>query len=151
MKTKYYNYSKWLMIFIALVCQFTSQAQSTSKADETFTIEGYYKVKWGYAEEFIQLYKKNHYPLLKKALDKGDLLKITAEKPRHHYTDEALWDYKITLVFKNVQAAFDANLTEPYKKQLYPDLGKLEKEEQHRFELLIAHWDVPVQNVDLDK
>lgn len=30
-----------------------------------FTIENYYKVKWGHSEEFIALWKKNHYPLLK--------------------------------------------------------------------------------------
>jgi hypothetical protein len=30
---------------------------------------------------------------------------------------------------------------------LYPDLEKLKKEEQHRFELVISHWDVEVQTV----
>lgn len=119
--------------------------------DETFTMENYYKVKWGYAQEFIDLYKKNHYPLLRRALEKGDILKITAEKPRIHDTEEGRWDYKITIVFKNAQAAFDPDLTEPYKKQLYPDLERLIKDEQHRFELLIAHWDIPVEKVDLDK
>jgi len=57
----------------------------------------------------------------------------------------------VTLVFKNIQAAFDPNLTEPYKKSLYPDLEKLKKDEQHRFEILQAHWDVLVQPADLDK
>ena len=56
----------------------------------------------------------------------------------------------MTLVFKNVEAAFDDNLTKPYTKALYPDQAKLEKDEQHRFELLLAHWDVPVQKVDLE-
>lgn len=114
-------------------------------------MENYYKVRWGYAEEFIQLWKKNHYPLLKKAVEKGDLIKVNAERPRYHNTEEGRWDFKVILVFKNVQAAFDPNLTEPYKKQLYPDLDKLTKDEQHRFELLIAHWDVAVEPVDLDK
>lgn len=127
------------------------QVQSVKVTDESFTIENYYKVRWGFAEEFIQLWKKNHYPLLKKAIEKGDLLKVTAEKPRYHNTEEGRWDFKVILVFKNVQAAFDPNLTDPYKKQLYPDLDKLTKDEQHRFELLIAHWDVPVAAVDLEK
>jgi hypothetical protein len=118
---------------------------------ETFTIENYYKAKWGYAEEFISLYKKNHYPLLKKALEKGDLISIKAEKPRQHSSEESRWDYRVTLVFKNVQAAFDPNLTEPYKKGLYPDLEKLKKEEQRRFEILLAHWDVEVQSVSLEQ
>jgi len=126
-------------------------AQNQKAADESFTVEGYYKARWGFADEFISLYKKNHYPLLKKALEKGDLLSIKAEKPLHHNTEEGRWDFKVTLVFKNVQAAFDPNLTEPYKKALYPDLDKLAKDEQHRFEILIAHWDVPVTKVELEK
>lgn len=119
--------------------------------DQTFIIENYYKVKWGYADEFVDLYKKNHYPLLKKAVEKGDLISIKLEKPRQHSSEETRWDYRVTLVFKNVQAAFDPNLTEPYKKALYPDEAKLKKDEQRRFEILLAHWDVEVQRVDLDK
>lgn len=128
-----------------------SQVSAQKSADQTFIIENYYKVKWGYAEEFLVLYKKNHYPLLKKAIEKGDVISIALEKPRQHSSEESRWDYRITLVFKNKEAAFDPNLTEPYKKSLYPDLDKLKKEEQHRFELLVAHWDIEVQSVDLDK
>jgi hypothetical protein len=136
-----------LVIFTLLLTNNTF----AQNAQETFTIENYYKAKWGYAEEFISLYKKNHYPLLKKALEKGDLISIKAEKPRQHSSEESRWDYRVTLVFKNVQTAFDPNLTEPYKKTLYPDLEKLKKDEQHRFEILLAHWDVEVQSVDLEK
>jgi hypothetical protein len=45
--------------------------------------------------------------------------------------------------------AFDENLTTPYKKALYPDLDKLTKDEQHRFELLLAHWDIETNNLVL--
>lgn len=116
---------------------------------EHFTIENYYKVKWGFAEEFIALWKANHYPLLKKAMEKGDIIKVEAEKPRLHSSEESRWDFKVTLVFKTVQAAFDPNLTKPYEKQLYPDTEKLKKDEQHRFELLLAHWDVMTEAVEL--
>jgi hypothetical protein len=119
--------------------------------DETFTVENYYRAKWGYADEFISLWKKNHYPLLKKAVEKGDIISVTGEKPRQHLSEESRWDYRVTIVFKNSKAAFDTNLTEPYKKVLYPDLDKLKRDEQHRFEILIAHWDVEVQPVDIEK
>lgn len=139
------------LFFFLLLIVISSTVQAQKSADEAFTIENYYKVKWGYADEFISLYKKNHYPLLKKALEKGDLLSIKAEKPRQHSSEDGRWDYRIILVFKNSQAAFDPNLTESYKKSLYPDLEKLKKDEQHRFELLLAHWDVEVTDVDLEK
>jgi hypothetical protein len=125
-------------------------AQSGIKpADPSFTIENYYKVKWGYADEFINLWKTNHYPLLKKAQAKGDIINVTAEKPKLHSGEDTRWDFKVTIVFKNAVLAFDADLTTPYKKELYSDLNKLTRDEQHRFELLIAHWDVMIEKIDL--
>ncbi len=114
-----------------------------------FTIENYYKVKWGYADEFIDLWKVNHYPLLKKATEKGDIINVEAEKPRLHSGEDTRWDFKVTIVFKDEKSAFDVNLTEPYKKLIYPNLEKLKKDEQHRFELLLAHWDVMIESVPL--
>jgi len=121
--------------------------QAQNKADY-FTIENYYKVKWGHAEEFIDLWKTNHYPLLKKAMEKKDILSVTAEKPKLHSGEDTRWDFKVTIVFKDAKTAFDPNLTEPYKAQLY-DVEKLKKDEQHRFELLLAHWDVMTEFVSL--
>ena len=112
-----------------------------------FIVENYYKVKWGFAEEFIDLWKVNHYPLLKKAIEKGDIISVNAEKPRLHSGEDTRWDFKVIIVFKDAKTAFDPDLTTPYKKQLYPDLDKLTKDEQHRFELLIAHWDVMAEKV----
>jgi len=137
------------LILVMMIITITS-VTAQKPTDHTFTIENYYKVKWGYADEFLELYKKNHYPLLKKAIEKGDVISIKLEKPRQHLPEESRWDYRITLVFKNKEAAFDPNLTEPYKKALYPDVEKLKKDEQRRFEILYSHWDVEVQNVDLD-
>lgn len=126
----------------------TAQAQP-AKAETSFSIENYYKVKWGFADEFIHLWKTNHYPLLKKAIEKGDIISVTAEQPKLHSGEDTRWDFKVTIVFKNSDKAFDAALTEPYKKILYPDAEKLKKDEQLRFELLIAHWDVMIDKVAL--
>ncbi len=53
-------------------------AQQTKNSD-AFIVENYYKVKWGFADEFIELWKANHYPLLKKLIEKGDIISVTAE------------------------------------------------------------------------
>lgn len=140
---------KFKLFFVVLVVILAVSVNAQTKKDEPFTIENYYKVKWGYADEFIDLWKTNHYPLLKKAREKGDIVSVTAEKPKLHSGEDTRWDFKVTITFKNAVLAFDPNLTAPYKQQLYPDLDKLAKDEQHRFELLIAHWDVMVDNVEL--
>ena len=138
--------SKIILLIIPIFLIVNARAQDKSSY---FTIENYYKVKWGYADEFINLWKVNHYPLLKKAIDKGDIISVEAEKPKLHSGEDTRFDFKVTIVFKNEKLAFDPNLTKQYEKQLYPDLEKLKKDEQHRFELLIAHWDVMIEKVEL--
>jgi len=137
---------KFLFLPVLVLLSYSLKAQTNK---EYFTIENYYKVKWGFAEEFIDLWKINHYPLLKKAMEKGDIISVEAEKPKLHSGEDTRWDFKVTIVFKDVKSAFDHNLTTPYKKQLYPDLDKLAKDEQHRFELLISHWDVMTEKIIL--
>ena len=136
--------------FIFLSFTSANAQNNPGASKEYFTIENYYKAKWGHADEFISLWKKNHYPLLKKAREKGDIISVNAEKPILHSGEDTRWDFKVTIVFKNVQKAFDPDLTKPYEKLLYPDSEKLEKDEQHRFEILIAHWDVMVYQIPLD-
>ena len=138
--------SKIFLLIIPIFLIVNARAQDKSSY---FTIENYYKVKWGFADEFINLWKVNHYPLLKKAIDKGDIISVEAEKPKLHSGEDTRFDFKVTIVFKNEKLAFDPNLTKQYEKQLYPDLEKLKKDEQHRFELLIAHWDVMIERIDL--
>ena len=139
------------MIFLFSLLLGLVHGQTAKSSNESFTTENYYKVKWGYADEFIALWKTNHYPLLKKAQQKGDILNVSAEKPRLHSGEDTRWDFKVTIVFKNAALAFDPDLTTPYKQQLYPDLEKLARDEQHRFELLIAHWDVMIEKIELEK
>jgi len=142
-----------LLIAILACCAASGRAQQpkASANDEPFVADYYYKAKWGYADEFIRLFLKNHYPILKKQIETGRILSVTAVKPRFHSTEEGRWDYRVTIVFKNMAAALDQASEEPIIKQLYPDQETYKREEQRRFEILIAHWDVPIVSVELNK
>jgi hypothetical protein len=135
-----------LMTFFSIISNQVIAQQAASKGEDYFTIESYYRVKWGHAAEFIGLWKQNHYPLLKKALEKGDIISITASEPKFHSGEETRWDLRVTVVFKTVNLAFQEDLLDVYKKQLFPDAEALKKSEQYRFELLSAHWDIETGN-----
>ena len=92
------------------------QADS-SAADKTFTVECYYRAKWGYANEFLTLFKKNHYPLLKKEMEMGRILKVTAATPIYHMPEDGRWDYRVTIVYKNASIAHDNFDSAPILKQ----------------------------------
>jgi hypothetical protein len=127
-----------------------SRAQSSAASDKPFVVEYYYKTKWGHADEFLKLFKKNHYPLLKKEVEMGRMLKVWMDQPRYHTTEDGRWDYRVTIVFKNATVANEAFDEDVLKKQLWPDQETYTREEQRRFEILDAHWDLPVKTVDLD-
>jgi hypothetical protein len=125
-------------------------AMAAESKEQPFAIEYYYKAKWGHAEEFLALFKKNHYPVLKKEIELGRMLKVSMAVPRYHTTEDGRWDYRVTIVFKNAAIANDNFDSSVVIKQLYPDQETYKKEEQRRFEILDAHWDLPIKDVDLD-
>ncbi|MGA7907647.1 MAG: hypothetical protein WCA16_09605, partial [Candidatus Sulfotelmatobacter sp.] len=65
-----------LLLLFAVTLPIASHAQSAPAPDHRFVVEYYYKTKWGHADEFLTLFKKNHYPVLKKEAEMGRLLKV---------------------------------------------------------------------------
>jgi len=123
-------------------------APPQGKADQPYTMEYYYKVRWGYQQEFLQLFLKNHYPLLMEDVQSGRMLSVKIETPANHMTEDARWDYRVTIRFKNSTAATTANPNEEADtKRLFPDQEEYKHEEQRRFEILLAHWDIPVSDI----
>lgn len=142
-----------LILGTCLSMKSTGKAQTPKPKtdDETFVADYYYKAKWGYADEFIALFKKNHYPVLKKQIETGRILSVNCVKPRYHATEDGRWDYRVTIVFKNMAAALDQASEEPIIKKLFPDQETYKRKEQRRFEILLGHWDTPILSVPLDK
>jgi hypothetical protein len=123
-------------------------APPQASADQPYTMEYYYKVQWGHQQEFLNLFLKNHYPLLKKQVDAGRMLSVKIETPANHMTEDSRWDYRVTIKFKNSTLATTSNPDEEAQiKQLWPDQETYKREEQRRFEILLAHWDLPVSDI----
>lgn len=125
------------------------RAQATAPAQlKPYVVEYYYKVKWGHFEEFMELYTKNHYPILQKMQQDGKILSMSAAYPRNHASEAARWDMRFTIVYRDVMAAHDETGMDTVRA-LYPDQATFMKEEQRRFELLLEHTDIPVHVDDL--
>src|SRR5260370_41492793 len=96
-------------------------AMAADGKDQPVVIKDYYKAKWGHAEEFLALFKKNHYPVLKKEIELGRMLKVSMTVPRYHTTEDGRCDYRVTIVFKSAAIANDNFDSSTLIKQLYPD------------------------------
>ena len=138
-----------LLLFFSMTLPIVSRAQAPTP-EKPFVVEYYYKAKWGHADEFLKLFKKNHYPVLKKEMEMGRIAKVWMDQPRYHTTEDGRWDFRVTIVFKNATVANESFDEAGLQKQMYPDQETFQHEEQRRFEILDGHWDLPVKTVDLE-
>src|SRR5438445_11648051 len=107
-----------ISLLLATSAPIVSYAQSAA-SDKPFVVEYYYKAKWGHADEFLKLFKKNHYPVLKKELEMGRIAKVWMEQPRYHTTEDGRWDFRVTIVFKNATVANEQFDEAGVQKQMY--------------------------------
>jgi len=127
---------------------FGQGAPPHAAAGQPYAVEYYYKVQWGHQQEFLRLFLKNHYPLLKREVEGGRMISVKIETPAYHMTEEARWDYRVTIVFKDSTVATTPNPDEGRLiRDLWPDQESYRREEARRFEILISHWDLPVTDI----
>jgi len=134
----------------ALAPAATASPMAVAHVPAGFAVESYYRVKWGFEEEFVELFRKNHLPFLERQLEKGLLLEIRLDSPQEHMPEEARWDFRVTLVYRDAGAAYSSEkITEDdYQAIIQSDEQEavFTREEHRRFELLEAHWDINVKS-----
>lgn len=123
-------------------------AQSAARAERTAWY--FYRVKWGYQAEFVDLFQRNHYPVLKAEMKEGRITAVRTFVPTYHGDGRADWTFAVAITFKDAAAMNGPSNEAAIVKRLYPDQAKFQREEQRRFEILDAHWDVPLNELDLD-
>lgn len=125
-----------------------AQAPVAQAAGEPKTTWYFYTVKWGFQDEFLDLFQRNHYPLLKAREKTGQYRSVRTFVPEFHGDGRGDWTFAVELVAPPNAPTTPTN--EEFIKRMYPDRAKFDREEQRRFEILVAHWDVPLNRVDFE-
>lgn len=110
-------------------------------AGSPVTVEYYYRIRWGFVDEWLGLFERNHWPILREQLTGGRFLDVRLFTPRFHGDGRADWNVLVTITYRD-WAAMEAHADAEIAARLYPDEARFAAEEQRRFELLDAHWDV---------
>jgi hypothetical protein len=139
------------MLVSTLLFPLTGHAQAPARQSPASqkTVWYFYRVKWGFQEEFQTLFAHNHLPVLKEQIKTGRIVSVKTFVPSYHGDGRADWTFAVQIVFKDEAALSAPSGEDEIQKRLYPDRGKFVKEEQRRFEILDAHWDVPLNELDL--
>jgi len=88
-------------LVVALAAPASAQAPAAQTAGgKTTTTWYFYKVKWGFQDEFMTLFQKNHYPLLKAGVTDGRFVSLKTYVPRYHGDGRADWTFAVEIVAK---------------------------------------------------
>ena len=104
----------------------------------------FYRTRWGAHDEFVELFRRNHWPILRDQLNTGRFTAVEMFTPRFHGDGRADWDVLVSITYRD-WAAIQEHSDHDIAVRLYPDQKAFAAEEAHRFSLLDAHWDVPLE------
>src|SRR5262245_64145037 len=141
-----------LLVFAATGIRTAAQApaaQAGAKPERTAWY--FYRVKWGYQDEFVTLFAKNHLPVLREEMKSGRIVDVRTYVPTYHGDGRADWTFAVAITFKDTAAMTGPSNEDAIVKRLYPDQITFAREERRRFEILDAHWDVPLNEVVLGR
>ena len=139
-------------VCLAMVCGPASAAKPESAAKPTtaqypklYKVEWVYKIKYGFKEEWWKLFQKYQIPILDRSQQKGYVLGYEIHKPDLHTSEDGRWDYRIIITYPDRDGPYhEGEVT----RELFPDGGAMEKDEQRRWEITVQHWDLPIHDVD---
>ena len=72
------------------------------------TVAYYYRIRWGGQAEFVELFERNHWPVLRDQLASGRFLDVRAYTPRFHGDGRADWTFLVTITYRD-WAAMEAH------------------------------------------
>lgn len=116
-----------------------------SSGDKPYMVEWVYKVKWGGQDEFWQIFKKYQIATLNREKELGYVTSYAVYRPGHHTGEDSRWDFRIVITYKNIASSVHGSEVE---KQVFPDRATMKREENRRWELTEAHYDLPIHTID---
>ena len=136
-----------------------SKPQSASAAEarsggpgvssKPFVVEYYYTAKWGHAEEFITLFDKNHLPVLLKQVELGRICRLRRTR---RATTPPRMAAGITGSPSSLPAPAPpstASMKRAWRRSCFPTRKPSAARSSAAFEILQAHWDLPIKSVEL--
>ena len=64
----------------------------------------FYRVKWGFQDEFVTLFAKNHLPVLREQMKTGRIKDVRTYVPTYHGDGRADWTFAVVITYKDVAA-----------------------------------------------
>lgn len=135
---------KRLLALAALASAFGAPTLAHAQ-EKTVRVAYYYKIRWGFQEEFERLFFKNHRPILAaQTKSDGRIRDVSVYRPQFHGDGRADWTFLVVITFADWAAVKSTVDEAQIGRGIFSDMATWQREERRRFEIVDAHWDVPL-------
>ena len=130
------------ILFLAAVASLAAglTAQAPPASEPGPVVESYYKLAPGKADEWLEIYRTHHLPVLRELQRDGRIQSITLYRPVLHQGGPP-WDYKVILIWRDFAAFGDRAHEEAVEHRLFSAWLPHREAERRRWEITAAHWD----------
>jgi hypothetical protein len=126
----------------------TARAQDVPPEQRPYQVEWVYRVQYGHQDEWWAIFQKYQIAILDREKQLGYVTDYIVQRPGLHTTEDSRWDYRIIITYANwAGSTHEGEVT----RQIFPDRTALKADEQHRWELTLNHWDLPIHQIDPHK
>ena len=139
-------------LFSSALSRLSAQAVAgRADPDKPVVSVSYYKVPPGRQDDWLALYKKYHYPIMKYQIDHGYALSEKIYTRTTHAVSPS-WDFLIVITTPAPGKGPKSTLTRAELiRSLFPDIDDYVKGEKARWALTVEHWDDALLELDPNK
>src|SRR5262245_63078502 len=86
---------------LVLAAMLAALAAALAAEESGYRAAYFYKVRWGFQEEFEKLFMANHYPVLAAQKDSGRIKAVELYRPTYHGGGRADWTFLVVITFRD--------------------------------------------------
>jgi len=136
------------VVLLAALGSTAAFAQAPKPGVKGYEVEWVYRVRYGFIDEWWDIFRKYEVPILDRAKELGYVLDYRIYHPQLHTDEASRWDYRVEITWRDTDAA---KHEDEIAATLFKDAFTRTREERRRWELTTNHWDLPIYQVDQTK
>jgi hypothetical protein len=137
-----------LAVLLASLASGMATGQVPKPGVKGYEVEWVYRVRYGFIDEWWDLFRKYQIPILDREKALGYILDYRIYHPQLHTDEASRWDYRVEITYRDVDGS---KHEDEITQVLFPDAATRKRDENRRWELTTNHWDLPIYQVDTSK
>ena len=137
-----------LAVLLASLSTGVATGQVPKPGVKGYEVEWVYRVRYGFIDEWWDLFRKYQIPVLDREKSLGYILDYRIYHPQFHTDEASRWDYRVEITYRDVDGS---KHEDEITQTLFPDSATRKRDENRRWELTTNHWDLPIYQVDTTK